>query len=134
MRGTTPAQERTAARLSDAQVGAYARQCADGTLELPGGVRGAFRRYLVGRDGAAVLVEARAPLSRHAWGKGLLLGSGILAFATAGAMLVHLVEATGFAAAIVGVGLVACFVGELVMNSTITPRGRGWEKIGGADF
>jgi hypothetical protein len=130
----TAAQDRTAARLCDPQVGAYVRGRPDGALELRTLEHGGFRRYLVHRDGTATLVESRPETARHVWGHSLLIGGGILAFATAAAMVSKVVEATGFAAAIVAVGIAACCVGELLVNPTIVPRGQGWKQIGGADF
>ena len=123
-----------AASLCDSWVGAYVRGRDDGVLELRTVVAGGLRRYLVDRDGAVTLVESRPQSARHVWGYALRIGGGILAFATAGAMLVKVVDATGFAAAIVAVGLVTCFLGEHLMEETVAPRGRGWKKIGGGDF
>jgi hypothetical protein len=130
----TAAQDRAAASLCHSWVGAYVRGRDDGSLELQTVERRGFRRYLVNRDGAVTLLESRPESARHVWGYALRIGGGTLAFATAAAMLVKLIEATGFAAAIATIGIVTCFLGELMMESTIAPRGRGWKKIGGADF
>jgi hypothetical protein len=130
----TAAQNRAAASLCDSWVGAYVRGTDDGALELHTVERGAFRRYFVHRDGGVTLLESRPQSATHVWGYALRIGGGVLAFATVAAMLVDLVDATGFAAAIVGVGLLTCFVGEHLMEETIAPRGRGWKKIGGSDF
>ena len=130
----TAAQDRAAASLCDSWVGAYVRGRDDGALELRTVAGGGLRRYLVQRDGVVTLVESRAQSAAHVWGYALRLGGGVLAFATAAAMLVKVVDATALAAAIAGVGLVTCFVGEHLMEATIAPRGRGWKKIGGSDF
>jgi hypothetical protein len=134
VRRITSAQERTAADLCHTQVGAYVRPCADGSLELQTLERGGFRRWVVHRDGAATLVESRRPSSSQIWGHVLLIGGGVLAFATIALILSPLVAGSGFTAAIVFVGLIVCGIGEIVMNSALAPRGDGWEKIGGADF
>jgi hypothetical protein len=134
VRRITSAQERTAADLCHTQVGAYVRPCADGSLELQTLERGGVRRWVVHRDGAATLVESRRPSSSQIWGHVLLIGGGVLAFATIALILSPLVAGSGFTAAIVFVGLIVCGIGEIVMNSALAPRGDGWEKIGGADF
>jgi hypothetical protein len=130
----TAAQDRAAASLCDSWVGAYVRGRDDGCLEVQTVERGGFRRYLVDRNGAVALLESRPESARHVWGYALRIGGGILAFATAAAILVKLIEATAFGAAVVSIGIAACFLGELMMESTIAPRGRGWKKVGGADF
>jgi hypothetical protein len=134
VRGITTAQERTATNLSHSQVGAYVRSCGDGSLELLTLERGGFRRWVVHRDGAATLVESRRPSSSQIWGHVLLVGGGVLAFAMVALILSPLVAGSAFTAAIVFVGLIACGIGETVMNSALAPGGDGWEKIGGADF
>jgi hypothetical protein len=96
--------------------------------------RGGFRRYVVHRDGAATLVESRRPSPSQIWGHVLLVGGGIVMFAMAALIMSPLVAGSAFTVTIVFVGLVACAIGEIVMNSAIEPQGRGWEKIGGADF
>jgi hypothetical protein len=134
VRRITSAQKGTAADLSHSQVGAYIRSCADGSLELQTLERGGFRHWVVHRDGAATLVESRPPSPSQIFGHVLLVGGGVVMFGMIGLILSPLVAGTAFTAAIVFVGIAAAFVGEIVMNSALAPRGDGWEKIGGADF
>jgi hypothetical protein len=41
----------------------------------------------------------------------------------------------GWAAALCGIGLIACFVGETLLHSQVTrPSDETWERVGGAEF
>lgn len=124
----THAQEEAALALADSDVGARVRSHSDGTVEVRTVEKGAFRRYVIQRDGAAALIESGPPTWRYAWSKrfcwlGLLLV--LAAFLTVakiddfwGAMMIF-------------AGILIFVVGLAVMPYGKEPSGERWVSIGG---
>jgi hypothetical protein len=126
----TQAQEEAALALSDSTVGARVRSHSDGTVEVRTVESGAFRRYLVEKDGTAALVEAHPPTWRHAWSIRLCWIGLMLAFVA----VLPAIFVDDFPAALMVVAGVVIFVVAMgLMPYGKPPPGERWVRIGGAE-
>lgn len=136
----TPAQEQAALALCDSSIGGRVRSHSDRTAELRTIDQGAYRRYVIDRDGTATLVESAPRPPRYAWSIAITWLGLALVFIVSFALL--LVDNVGlarhepddfWAALVLGSGIVIFVVGMGLHPHGESPPGERWQLIGGAE-